>query len=485
MLQYAFFIVLALVTTATVYLNAHWEKSTSRDSSSPRYLPYNTRNFTLALGLVLVIYPQLLGWRVAALQLFQLVLWLSIYELALLLLLPLLRKVFSARACGMLYLLPDVILWGFFMFRFQSWPLPRFVISLPGRLLTAIAILWAVGAAAVLGYQLIRHFLFRSKIIGSASLVEEEEILAVWQAECDAAGLRESKLTLARSPLLETPLSIGFFWQQFWVVLPQKDYTREDLSLIFRHELIHIGRQDSDGKFVMTVFCALCWFNPFMWLAMRKSADDLELSCDETVLLNASQEDRRRYADLLLTTAGESRGFTTCLSGSAKALRYRLKNTVKPKKRLVGGVMAGVMVLVFSAGFGSVAVALSPEPGSQVLFPGAQENDYAHMSYTLSFTEEPQTQDDPSTWQFYQLTDQQAFLDLLSDLPMSLISQGYEQDVPEDCLTISFGDSSGDLTLNLYDRFVCVNYKHQSTMYYLQDPLPWSELFDLMVPAQP
>ena len=44
---------------------------------------------------------------------------------------------------------------------------------------------------------------------------------------------------------------------------------------------------------------------------MRKSADDFELSCDESVLLAQPQPVRRQYAELLLKTAGDERGFTT------------------------------------------------------------------------------------------------------------------------------------------------------------------------------
>ena len=67
-----------------------------------------------------------------------------------------------------------------------------------------------------------------------------------------------------------------------------------------------------------------------MWMAMERSAQDMELSCDETVLLEADDVTRRRYAGLLLATAGDSRGFTTCLSASASALRYRLRNVSIP-----------------------------------------------------------------------------------------------------------------------------------------------------------
>ena len=50
----------------------------------------------------------------------------------------------------------------------------------------------------------------------------------------------------------------------------------------------------------------------------------------ETVLLDADSSVKRQYAGLLLKTAGDERGFTTCLSASAGALRYRLKRPEGP-----------------------------------------------------------------------------------------------------------------------------------------------------------
>ena len=67
---------------------------------------------------------------------------------------------------------------------------------------------------------------------------------------------------------------------------------------------------DAWGKFFLAFCTAICWFNPLMWVAMRKSADDLELSCDEAVTAELDEAGRRRYASLLLDTVGDERGFT-------------------------------------------------------------------------------------------------------------------------------------------------------------------------------
>ena len=170
------------------------------------------------------------------------------------------------------------------------------------------------------------HWKFRSEVLKYAKKVEDEAILELWNNELKSAGMRYTKYPLLISKKIKTPLSIGTNRSTICVLLPEKEYSLEELSLIFRHEIIHIGREDAWSKFTILFCTATCWFNPLMLIAMRKSAEDLELSCDETVLLQADEKTRRQYAELLLSTVGDERGFTTCLSSSAKALKYRLEN---------------------------------------------------------------------------------------------------------------------------------------------------------------
>ena len=46
------------------------------------------------------------------------------------------------------------------------------------------------------------------------------------------------------------------------MVVPERDYTQEELRLVLRHELVHISREDSAAKFFLAFCTAMCWFNP-------------------------------------------------------------------------------------------------------------------------------------------------------------------------------------------------------------------------------
>ena len=154
------------------------------------------------------------------------------------------------------------------------------------------------------------------------------------------------------------------------MVLPPRTYTPDELHLVFRHEIVHICRRDSWNKFFLMFCTALCWFDPLMWMAMRRSAEDTELSCDETVLVDADDATRRQYAQLLLTTAGDGRGYTTCLSPAAASLRYRLRSVVAPRRRAAGDILVGLILFLLLSSFGYVALSYDERTGADIFFGG-------------------------------------------------------------------------------------------------------------------
>src|SRR5699024_8783553 len=128
---------------------------------------------------------------------------------------------------------------------------PLVVLTVAPQILYGLGLLWAAGFAAVLGWKLLSHLRFRRRILGLACPMTEPEILALWAAEWQRANLKRKAgaFPLLRSPAVRTPLSIGFFPKSIRVILPDRAYTREELALILRHELIHISREDCGFKF--------------------------------------------------------------------------------------------------------------------------------------------------------------------------------------------------------------------------------------------
>lgn len=287
---------------------------------------------------------------------FGVFLHIGMYYAVLILILPLLRRFLNAKTVAVLWLLPNYL----YLKTLYS-PTPRFVLKISNPAFFWCIVLWSVGFAAVLVGGVVQHLIFRRTLLRHARKVTDPEILQIWQREQQIAGRSNTKLQLLLSPAAASPVSVGMFFWSIRVVLPEKNYTEKEYQMIFRHELVHIQRGDSLTKFFMRFCTAMCWFNPLMWVAMRRCADDLELSCDEYVLAASGEAERKQYAGLILNSAGDERGFTTCLSAGAKALQYRLGRIVHPGKRLVGGVTAGVICFLLLISCGDTALAYGEE----------------------------------------------------------------------------------------------------------------------------
>ena len=222
---------------------------------------------------------------------------------------------------------------------------------------------------------------------------------------------------MMRSALVKTPLSVGLFLHKIVIVLPQKDYTPDELELILHHELVHILRRDSQQKLFMTFCAAFLWFYPLAWLAIRSCSEDIELSCDEAVLHGRAQPVRKQYAHLLLQTAADPRGFTSCLSASAKALRYRLKSVVNPGKRIAGGFIISLSVAFLFLSSVFVGVSFRAESAHKLIFVQTDLSRYDVEQITAEL--------DGQAYRGSCEADQ-ALMEYIGSLPLSYITAPYE-----------------------------------------------------------
>ena len=425
-----------------------------------------------ALWLVSLLFSgPAVGTAILAESSLQLTALLTLYFGVLLLLLPLLRKTISARACATLWLLPVFVYYG--QCAFRGYVPPLVVLRVPRALVPLLPWLWTTGFTVVLLWHLIFHFHFRRRLLKDARPVKEPDVVNLWWEEQRLALLKRH-IPLLTSPAISSPLTIGLFNKTMRTVLPQRSYTLDQYRLIFRHELHHVQRRDVDTK-CFYIFCkALCWFNPLVWIALKKASADLELSCDEMVVCGAGDKTRQEYALLLLETAGDERGFTTCLSASAKGLRHRLQGVVKPQKRSSGTFVLGaiMVVLMLCSGFLSVSstygtieeVLLAPYGTVTVDSVSLQTDDVDLYRADLS----PQVREE--------------LLDYLSALPVTKLATG--QDLSKDegrYLTLFLSDHK--LYLELTGRLCTLtpmNTPHTPVLYRLDEPVDWDGLLSLM-----
>lgn len=459
------------------------DRAGREEHERPRFLPFGGYYY---LPMMMLLYPILgviVGGAQMAVQLtlcalMRVFLELGVYYVLLMAVVPWLRRWVSARVCAMLWLLPD---WIYVFVGRLDLPTDgkKLVLHAPGTFVYVLLAIWAVGAVGVMVWKIGAHLVFRRRILKNAVPVTDRQTLHVWEIELERAWIRKCKWKLVRSDAVTPPLSIGLYNRTTRIVLPMREYTQEELSLILRHEIIHISRGDPEAKLFLTFCTAMCWFNPLMWAAMRKSADDFELSCDESVLLDEPQPVRRQYAELLLQTAGDERGFTTCLSATAGALRYRLKNIMTPGKKRTGAILIGLTLFALSMCSGYVALAYDAQPGAAHIFGGQDLSTVTVDS--VDPWNDPRGKDGVCL-------NEEALKAYLASLELELYTEeihAYNED--ERTIFIEFDSPQGYLSAALCDRAVQVtrsqNGETTGRDYYLKTPLDWDYLDTLIAPV--
>lgn len=423
---------------------------------------YSSFSYYAALPLFLLIYAVavLIALRDTAQNMllsmfFYVFLTLSVYYIVLAPLIPRLRRHISAWACAALWLLPNLLYITMTNYMYLSEPL--FVLELKGELAMTLFYVWFAGFVLVMAWKICEHLSFRRRVLRNAEEVKSELWEEVFRHIC---GLKAKLPPLMRSHDVTTPLSVGLSRGKMVVLLPVRSYTDEELRLVLTHEAIHIARSDSYSKFALVSIAALCWFNPLVWLAMRKSAEDIELSCDESVTFGAGADERRRYADLILSSAGDGRGFTTCLSAKASSLRYRLKNVMQPAMKSSGALVIGIATFLLILSCGQVALAYGGGTGEELIF----------------------NSDDPARYVVdeRECTDPDGLKAYIAALELRELTSGYDFDYGPDIQHrgMLFDTPNGQLYIGFFDNIL--EYlgpgSRRIVYYYLPEGTDWARL---------
>lgn len=134
----------------------------------------------------------------------------------------------------------------------------------------------------------------------------------------DSRHLREN---IYLSEKVTTPAVYGILRAR--IILPMS-WADRDLELVLLHERTHIRRRDNFWRMLAFVLAAIHWFNPLAWVFLKMLLTDLELACDEDVLLQLGVDRRKEYARCLLDSQEGSHMFAAAFGGAK--IRLRIEN---------------------------------------------------------------------------------------------------------------------------------------------------------------
>lgn len=127
---------------------------------------------------------------------------------------------------------------------------------------------WLAGMAAFFALHLLAYYrlsrrLSRGERHLSLSHAEQQEIRRVFY-EIKSTLKIAAPVQLCISSQAAGPMLLGFLRPK--VVFPDCMLPKENLRMIFRHELIHYRRRDSWYRLFLLFTLSVHWFNPFLYL---------------------------------------------------------------------------------------------------------------------------------------------------------------------------------------------------------------------------
>ena len=176
------------------------------------------------------------------------------------------------------------------------------------NLTDVLSIIWIIGLIALLVYGLVSYIRLRKKV--SASLLFKDNIYF-----CDN---------------IDTPFILGIFGPKIYV---PSGIGEEQLNYIIMHERAHLKRKDHFWKPLGFILLAVYWFNPAIWVAYILLCRDIESACDEKVIKNMDNAEKKSYSETLVSCSVQRRTVMTCpVAFGEVGVKQRIKTVLNYKK---------------------------------------------------------------------------------------------------------------------------------------------------------
>ncbi len=169
--------------------------------------------------------------------------------------------------------------------------------------------IWVLGILVLLGYSAFSYLRIRKRV--SVSLRRTENIYY-----CD---------------YIDTPFILGIIKPKIYIPSGMADDNSKEY--VIAHERAHIRRHDHWWKPFGFLLLTVYWFNPVLWAAYILLCRDIELACDEHVIRDLGEADKKYYSEALLSCSVPRKMIAACpLAFGEVGVKNRVKEVLSYKK---------------------------------------------------------------------------------------------------------------------------------------------------------
>lgn len=126
-------------------------------------------------------------------------------------------------------------------------------------LIQLMAVAWFLIASGFTFLRIMQNLAWCRKLKDNIP-IEEELAAEVFSRICQKMGVQQGAVSLQRNPLMVSPMIVKAYHPQ--IILPEQEYTEDELELIFYHELSHYKHHDLKWKVAVVILTTIQGFNP-------------------------------------------------------------------------------------------------------------------------------------------------------------------------------------------------------------------------------
>ncbi|MCC0781622.1 protease [Clostridioides sp. ES-S-0108-01] len=214
------------------------------------------------------------------------------------------------------------------------------------NLMLYVAYLWVFVAIVIAVYTFIKYTRFKNLVVDVSYDIEDNDVNYLYKNLLEELNIKK-KIELRGSDELISPAGMGLF--KSYIFLPDYPYSKDELTWILKHELMHFKNKDILIKFLVLSVKIIYWFNPLVYIMSSKVNLDCELCCDESVLTDCSLKDKKEYALALIKSIKLSKNYNSGIlttEFNKTSLEMRLNSIIKKKGR--NGIFIAFILICIS-----------------------------------------------------------------------------------------------------------------------------------------
>lgn len=218
--------------------------------------------------------------------------------------------------------------------------------------LVLLAVYWFVHANSLISGYVAEGMKWKRKL---ADNIPEDDpmVVRVHERVCKKLHLSAKRIKLNRNVTVNSPLAVGWIRKQ--ILLPETDYTEDQLEMILYHELSHHKNGDLKYKTLAMIATLIHCFNPAAVYVFKMINQWSEYIADVTALEIADGMSAKQYFDNIrrLIPGGkdelEASPFVSALDEDTEMLMRRVDFMVKYQKvKRAGKVVTALFAAVFA-----------------------------------------------------------------------------------------------------------------------------------------